>query len=483
MTEKPDRKERLDRFKAAASDLLGEKFVIADPDGKSPYEKEWRGRYQPKCAFVLRPGSTEEVSKILALANEYEVPVIPQGGNTGLVAGGVPFEGGDEVILSLGRMNKIRDLDPDNFTMTVEAGCVLQNLQEAAEEADRLFPLSLGAEGTCQIGGNLSTNAGGIHVIRYGNTRDLVLGLEVVLADGRIWNGLRGLRKDNTGYDMKHLFIGGEGTLGVITAAVLKLFPQPRETAVAFVAVPSPEAALTLLGRMRAGTGDAVKAFELIPRQALDFALEYVEGVKDPLESPSDWYVLTEITSGKKDSGIGEAMEEILAAAFEEEIVTDATIAASEGQAKELWYIREAIVEAQIPAGGSIKHDVSVPVSSVPAFLKEGLALVEKLVPGIRPVAFGHMGDGNIHFNLTQPEGADRDAYLARWDEVNDAVHDLVVKRFGGSISAEHGLGRMKVEENERFKSEIEIGMMRDLKKLFDPKGILNPGKVVRIPE
>jgi FAD/FMN-containing dehydrogenase len=247
--------------------------------------------------------------------------------------------------------------------------------------------------------------------------------------------------------------------------------------------VPSPEAALTLLGRMRAGTGDAVKAFELIPRQALDFALEYVEGVKDPLESPSDWYVLTEITSGKKDSGIGEAMEEILAAAFEEEIVTDANIAASEGQAKELWYIREAIVEAQIPAGGSIKHDVSVPVSSVPAFLKEGLALVEKLVPGIRPVAFGHMGDGNIHFNLTQPEGADRDAYLARWDEVNDAVHDLVVKRFGGSISAEHGLGRMKVEENERFKSEIEIGMMRDLKKLFDPKGILNPGKVVRIPE
>ncbi len=480
MTDAAEKTEALEAFKTAVREVLDGKGVIEDAEGKAAFEREWRGRYSPKAAFVLRPKSTEEVSEVLKLANSHGVAIIPQGGNTGLVAGGVPFERGDEVILSLGRMNKVRDLDADNFTMTVEAGCVLQTLQETAEEADRLFPLSLGAEGTCQIGGNLSTNAGGIHVLRYGNARDLVLGLEVVLADGRIWNGLRGLRKDNTGYDLKQLFIGGEGTLGVITAAVLKLFPRPRETAVAFVAVPDPQAALALLGRMRAGSGDAVGAFELIPRIALDFALEHVEGTKDPLESRSEWYVLLELLAGKKDSGIAETLEEILASAFEEELVTDAAIASSEAQAQALWFIREAIVEAQIPAGGSIKHDVSVPVSSVPAFIEEGMALVEKMVPGIRPVPFGHLGDGNIHFNLTQPEGADKAEYLARWEEVNDAVHDLVVKRFGGSISAEHGLGRMKVEENERFKSEVELQMMRDLKKLFDPKGILNPGKVVR---
>ena len=480
MTENKDSRKALETFKSRLREKLGEKGVIDDAEGKAPFEKEWRGRYEPKAACVVRPTTTLEVSEVLALANELSVPIIPQGGNTGLVAGGVPFEGGDEVILSLGRMNRIREIDAQNFTMTVEAGCVLQTLQDAAEEADRLFPLSLGAEGTCQIGGNLSTNAGGIHVIRYGNTRDLVLGLEVVLPDGRIWDGLRGLRKDNTGYDLKQLFVGGEGTLGVITAAVLKLFPRPAESVTAFIAVPSPSAALTLLGRMRAGTGDALKAFELIPRRALEFALTYVEGTKDPLEDPSDWYVLTEITAGRRGSGIQEVMEEILAAAFEEEVVSDATIAASEGQAGELWFIREAIVEAQIHAGGSIKHDVSVPVSSVPAFLEKAVALVEEMVPGIRPVPFGHMGDGNIHFNLTQPEGADRAAFLARWEEVNDAVHNLV-HEMGGSISAEHGLGRMKAEENERFKSDVELEMMRGLKRLFDPKGIMNPGKVIRL--
>jgi FAD/FMN-containing dehydrogenase len=475
----PHDSSKLETFKARLRERLGEKAVIDDPEERAPFEKEWRGRYQPKAAFVVRPGSTEEVAAVLKLASELEVAVVPQGGNTGLVGGGVPHEGGDEVILSLGRMNRIRELDKDNFTVTVEAGCILQKLQEAAEEADRLFPLSLGAEGTCQIGGNLSTNAGGIHVIRYGNTRDLVLGLEAVLADGRVWDGLRGLRKDNTGYDLKQLFVGGEGTLGVITAAVLKLFPRPKEAAVAFCAVPSPEAALTLLGRLRAGSGDSVAAFELIPRIGLEFAAKHIEAVRDPLEAPSPWYVLTEVTAGRENSGIQEVLEGVLAEAFEAEIVTDATIAASKGQAHELWLIREAIVEAQLYEGGSIKHDVSVPVSSVPRFLKEALALVEGMVPGIRPVPFGHMGDGNIHFNLTQPEDADREAYLARWEEVNDAVHDLVHK-FGGSISAEHGLGRMKLEENERFKSEVELDLQRGLKRLFDPKGILNPGKVIR---
>jgi FAD/FMN-containing dehydrogenase len=474
----PQDQATLETFKSRLKERLGEKAVIDDPEGRAPFEKEWRGRYKPKAAFVVRPGSTEEVAAVLALANELQVPLVPQGGNTGLVGGGVPHEAGDEVILSLGRMNRVRALDADNFTVTVEAGCILQNLQQAAEEADRLFPLSLGAEGTCQIGGNLSTNAGGIHVIRYGNTRDLVLGLEVVLADGRVWDGLRGLRKDNTGYDLKQLFIGGEGTLGVITAAVLKLFPRPKEAAVAFCALPSPEAALSLLGRLRAGSGDCVAAFELIPRFALEIAEKHIEGVRDPLETPSPWYVLTEVTAGRENSGIREVLEGVLAEAFEAGIVTDATLAANEGQAQELWRIREAIVEAQLFEGGSIKHDVSVPVSSVPRFLEEALALVEKLIPGIRPVPFGHMGDGNIHFNLTQPEGMEREAYLARWEEVNDAVHDLV-HAFGGSISAEHGLGRMKLEENERFKSQVELELQRGLKRLFDPKGILNPGKVI----
>ena len=328
------------------------------------------------------------------------------------------------------------------------------------------------------IGCNLSTNAGGVQVLRYGNARDLVLGIEAVLPDGRIWNGLRGLRKDNTGYDLKQLFIGGEGTLGIVTAAVLKLYPRPREVVTAFVAVTGVEAAVELLGRVRSATGDAVSSFELVPRRGLGFALQHIEGVRDPLAAPHDWYVLIELHGGKAGGGLTDSLEAALAEAYEAGLVVDAALAANAGQASDFWRIREAIVEAQKKEGGSIKHDVSVPVSRIPEFIERGCALVEEMVPGIRPVPFGHIGDGNIHFNLSQPEGADPKAFLARWDEVNHRVHDLVVS-LGGSISAEHGIGQLKLSENARFKPPVELEMMRAVKAALDPQGLMNPGKVL----
>ena len=459
-------------------EVVGKAGVIDDPNDLDSYLHEWRGRYVGKTPFVVRPKTTEEVARVVALAAAHDIPIVPQGGNTGLVAGSIPFEEGREIILSLSRMNRIRELDAENFTITVEAGCVLQSIQEAAEDADRLFPLSLGAEGQCQIGGNLSTNAGGLNVIRYGNARELVLGLEVVLPDGRVWNGLRRLRKDNTGYDLKQLFIGAEGTLGIITAAVLKLFARPRETVTAFIGLESPKAALELLGRTRAASAETVTSFELIPRIAIDLALKHVDDAVDPLDETHAWYVLAECAGGKEDGGLREAIEEMLAEAYENGLVADATMAANEGQAQDFWFLREAIVEAQRHEGGSIKHDVSVPVSRVPDFLTEATAKVEELVPGIRPVPFGHLGDGNIHFNLTQPKDADTKDYLARWDEVNAAVHDIV-HAYDGSISAEHGIGRMKVAENQRLKSELELELMHRIKDVFDPKGLMNPGKVL----
>jgi FAD/FMN-containing dehydrogenase len=413
------------------------------------------------------------------LCAEAGVPIVPQGGNTGLVAGSIPFEAGEEAILSLSRMNRVRALDADNFAITVEAGCILSQVQQAAAEADRLFPLSLGAEGSCQIGGNLATNAGGVQVLRYGSMRDLTLGLEVVLPDGQVWDGLRALRKDNTGYDLKHLFVGAEGTLGVITAAVLKLFARPREVVTAFCAVPDPQAAVRLLGLARGATGEAVTSFELIPRIGLDMAFRRVEGCTDPLGEPSPWYVLVELYGGQEDGQLGSALEGLLAEAFEADLVADAAIAQNAQQAADFWRLREAIVEAQLHEGGSIKHDVSVPVSAVPDFVARASEAVEALVPGIRPVPFGHVGDGNVHFNLSQPEGADTEAFLARWDEVAAAVHDIVAE-MGGSISAEHGLGRMKVDEAARLKPAVEIAMMRTLKRAFDPHGLMNPGKLVR---
>ena len=465
-------------IKPAIAAIVGPKGLIEDPDALAPYLEDQRGRVRGRTPYVVRPATVEEVSAVVQACAAARIPIVPQGGNTGLTGGSVPFESGREIVLSLGRMNRIRELDASNFTITVEAGCILQQVQQAAEAADRLFPLSLGAEGTCQIGGNLSTNAGGVQVLRFGNMRELVLGLEVVLPDGRIWNGLRRLRKDNTGYDLKQLFVGAEGTLGVITAAVLKLFPRPREIVTALAAVPNPAAALSLLELTRAETGDSVTSFELMPRRAIDSAVKHVAGIANPLAQPSPWYVLIELFGGRAEGGLRTALEEALGEAFERELVSDATFAENAGQTAALWRIREAIVEAQKYEGGSIKHDVSVPVSRTPDFIAEASALVERLVPGIRPVAFGHLGDGNIHFNLSQPEGADTAAYLARWDEINAAVHD-VVHAMGGSISAEHGIGRFKLLENRRFKDPVELDLMRRIKRSLDPDDLFNPGKVI----
>jgi FAD/FMN-containing dehydrogenase len=400
------------------------------------------------------------------------VGVVPQGGNTGLVGAQIPRPGAGEVLIGLGRMNRVRAVDPVDNTVTVEAGCTLAAVQAAAAAVDRLFPLSLAAEGSCQIGGNLSTNAGGIHVLRYGNTRDLVLGLEVVTADGAVWDGLRALRKDNTGYDLKQLFVGAEGTLGIITAAVLKLFPRHRQVETVFAAVPDVDAAVALLGAVRAATDDGVLAFELIPRRALEFVTRHVPGTTDPLPRPSGWYVLFDLTVARATA------EQALAGAVEAGLITDAALAASAAQAAALWRLREAISESQKPEGASIKHDISVPVSRIPAFMHQALAAVERLVPGIRPVPFGHVGDGNLHFNLSQPPGADGRAFLARAEEIHLAVHDIV-HALGGSISAEHGIGVAKREEIRRYKSEVEIALMRAVKQALDPKGIMNPGKGV----
>ncbi|WP_296523304.1 FAD-binding oxidoreductase [Rhodoplanes sp.] len=422
--------------------------------------------------MVLRPGSVDEVAAILALAGELGVPVVLQGGNTGLVGGQIPFSG--EILLSLTRLDRIREIDPASNTMTCEAGVVLQT---AAAGVDRLFPLSLGAEGSCTIGGNLSTNAGGTAALAYGVARDLVLGLEVVLPDGRVWHGLNKLKKDNTGYELKHLFMGAEGTLGVITAAVLKLFPAPKSIETAVVAVASPEAAPALLGLMQDRAGDNLTSFELMARICVDFALRHGTGLRDPLAAPHLWYVLIELSSGVR-RGLRDLMEETLALGLERGLVADAAMAESLEHRAAFWRLRELVAEAQKFEGGSIKQDVSVPVAAVPDFIRAATVAALRVVPGCRPVPFGHLGDGNIHFNVSQPVGADKAAYLARWDDMSDAVFAEVLAR-GGSISAEHGIGVMKRDYLPRVKDPVALDLMRMLKTALDPKGILNPGKVV----
>ncbi len=459
---------------------VGPKGIVEDPQQIEPYLVESRGMYHGRTSLVVRPASTAEVAEVVRLAAAARLPIVPQGGNTGLCGGGVPDADGRNIVLSLGRMNRVRAIDATDFTITVEAGCILADIQKAAEAADRLFPLSLGAEGSCQIGGNLSTNAGGIAVLHYGNTRDLALGLEVVLPDGSVWDGLRVLRKDNTGYDLKQLFIGAEGTLGIITAATLKLFPRPREVETAFLALARARDGMELFAHARAASGDQLTAFELIPRIGLEFAQRHVAGIVDPLAEPHNWYVLLDVSSSRSDSGLRQGLEALLAEALEAGLIEDGVVASSAQQGQQLWRIREAMVEAQKFEGGSIKHDISVAVSRVAECIERLTAAVEARVLGCRPVAFGHVGDGNIHFNISQPVGADTKAFLARRQEVNDIVHGIVVE-MNGSISAEHGIGILKRDELPRYKPATAIDLMRRVKLALDPDGIMNPGKVISV--
>jgi FAD/FMN-containing dehydrogenase len=455
--------------------IVGAKYAVTDRQAQEPYLVEMRDLYHGQTPVVLRPGSVDEVVAILKLANKTKTAVVPQGGNTGLVGGQIPFSG--EIVLSLTRLDKIREVDPVSNTMTCEAGVTLQRAREAAAAADRLYPQLLPSEGTCTIGGNLSTNAGGTAALAHGIARSHALGLEVVLADGRVLHNLNKLKKDNTGYDLKNLFIGSEGTLGVITAAVLRLVPRPRSIETAFVGVPSPQAAVDLLGIASERTAGGVTSFEMMARSGVDAVVKHDAASRNPLATPHPWYVLIELSSQAR-TGLREVLEEILSEGQDKGLVLDATIADSLGQGKAFWRIREMFGEVQRHIGASIKHDVSVPVATIPAFIEEVNVAVSKLIPGCRPLPFGHVGDGNIHYNVTQPEGADKEKFLARWDEVN-AVVFAVVKKFGGSISAEHGVGVMKRDILPLYKDPVALELMRGLKCMLDPNGILNPGKVL----
>jgi FAD/FMN-containing dehydrogenase len=438
---------------------------------------EMRGLYRGTAAALVRPRDVEEVAFVVRECARAGVPVVPHGGNTGLVGGGVPHGG---VVLSLARLDRIREVDPVNATLTAEAGCILKHVQEAADRVDCLFPLSLPSEGSCRIGGNLATNAGGTGVLRYGNMRDLVLGLEVVLADGRVWNGLKGLRKDNMGYDLKNLFVGSEGTLGVITAAVLKLFPKQAAKVTGFVGCPSPRAALALFERLRRTADDRLTAFEYMPRFGLDMVLKHGAGTVRPLAGDHDSYALVELSSSRTDAELQALLESVLESAIEDGIAEDATIGASEAQNRALWHLRESLSEVQGREGGSIKHDVAVPVSRVADFIETATRACEAALPGIRVCAFGHFGDGNIHFNLSQPVGMDKRAFIAQWQRFNRIVHDIV-HAMNGSIAAEHGIGLIKREELTLYKDPVAVDLMQTLKRALDPKNILNPGKVVAI--
>jgi FAD/FMN-containing dehydrogenase len=464
----------LDRLKA----IVGPGGFIEGAEDTAAYTRPWRGKWNGRTPLVLRPKSTEEVAAIVKLCAETCTPVVPQGGNTGVTYGGLPSADLSEVVVSTARMRRVRDVDILNDTMTVEAGVVLKEIQTAAAEHDRLFPLSLGAEGSCQIGGNISTNAGGIQVLRYGNTRNLVLGLEVVLPDGRVWDGLRGLRKDNTGYDMKQMFIGAEGTLGIITAAVLRLFPKPTEAQSAWIAVDSPKAGLDLLVHMKGAMGEAITSFELIRRSIIDFLLTGVPGHTDPLSEAHPWYVLMEVTGQGAVGSLSEPLTQALESAAEKGLVRDAVIASSGEQAKRLWRMREDLPDAQKAAGGSIAHDVSVPLSRLAEFIERADAAMEKTYPAVRPCCFGHLGDGNMHYNPLCPVDWTYERFAAETENINGIVHDIVAS-VGGSISAEHGIGRLRLEENLRYKDPIEMDLMVRMKRALDPLNIVNPGRVV----
>jgi FAD/FMN-containing dehydrogenase len=464
----------LDELKAA----VGAGAWLDSAADLAGFVTDFRRLYQGATPLVLMPRDTAQVAAVLAICNRHEVAVVPHGGNTSYCGAATPDESGSQIVLSLKRLKRIRRMDAANYSMVVEAGVTLAEAQSAAQAADRLFPLSLGSEGTAQIGGNLSTNAGGTAVLRYGMMRELVFGLEVVLADGRVLSELHGLRKDNTGYDVKSLFIGAEGTLGVITAASLKLFPLPADTATALVGLDSPQHALNLLARLRGAAGDQLTTFELLPRRGVELTVKYVPGVANPLSQDTSWYLLVELTSPNPRQNLATLLGDELQQAAAEGLIQDAMLATSIAQSLSMWKLRESVPEAQRHYGASLKHDISVPVSSIPELIERGGALVRRLVPEGELVGYGHMGDGNLHFNVSQLPGADRAVFMAHAHELEHAIFDLV-GTLGGSISAEHGIGRLKVEEFAERADPVELAVMRDLKRALDPRGILNPGKVL----
>ncbi|HJU71597.1 MAG TPA: FAD-binding oxidoreductase [Paucimonas sp.] len=457
---------------------VGAQFVLTDEADLAAYLTDWRRRFTGKALAVVKPATTEEVAAVIRLCNQFRIPVVPQGGNTGLVLGSVPDRSGAAIVLSLTRLNRIRAIDAVNNTMTVESGCILQHVQDAAAEADRLFPLSLAAEGSCTIGGNLSTNAGGTAVLRYGNARELCLGLEVVTPQGDIWSGLRGLRKDNTGYDLRDLFIGAEGTLGIITAAVLKLFPKPRAQLTALAAMQTPDHALKLLTIAQSQCGAALTGFELMSDFCLRLVTKHFPHMRSPFPQAYPQYVLLELSDSESEEHATAMLEDLITGALEQDVIQDAIVAASIAQSNTLWHLREHISLAQAEEGKNIKHDISVPISRIGDFIRTTDTLLQRELPGCRMVTFGHLGDGNLHYNVSPPEQASDEAFITRQPEANRVVHDSV-HAFGGSISAEHGLGALKCEEVRRYKSEIEMNLMQAIKHALDPLDLMNPGKVL----
>ena len=464
--------------------IVGDKGLVLDEQGKQPFVTDWRGSIVGKAAVVVRPANTEEVSKVVKLCFDHGIAIVPQAGNTGLMGGATPWPTHTGIVLSVGRMNKVLNVDPVGYSMTVEAGCILQTLQETAASHDRFLPLSLGAQGSCMIGGNLSTNAGGVQVLRYGNARNLVMGLEVVLPNGDIWNGLRALKKDNTGYDLKHLFMGAEGTLGIITKAVLKIWPAPKDVATAWLAIRDPQAAIEILSEAHGASEDNVGSCELMSRACIDMVLRHIPGTQDPLKAETPWYLLLEWTSSRAKpegtEGMSDKMEQFLADQMQTGRVLDAVIAQSDSQTRNMWVIRESVAPASRAEGPGLSYDISVSTSKVPEFIDKGLKAALDVLPSIRPYPLGHIGDGNIHFSFMGPKGMDRETLGQYSPAITRAVNDLVTS-LAGSISAEHGIGIDKLDELAHYRSKIELDTMRTIKRAIDPKNIMNPGKVLRV--
>ena len=464
--------------------IVGDKGLIQDEPGKQPFVTDWRGSLVGNAAVVVRPANVEEVSKVVKLCHDNGIAIVPQAGNTGLMGGATPYPSHTGIVLSVGRMNKVLNVDPVGYSMTVEAGCILQTLQETAAEHDRFLPLSLGAQGSCMIGGNLSTNAGGVQVLRYGNARNLVMGLEVVLPNGDIWNGLRALKKDNTGYDLKHLFMGAEGTLGIITKAVLKLWPAPKDVATAWLAIRDPQAAIEILSEAHAASEDNVGSCELMSRACTDMVLRHIPGTQDPLKADTPWFLLLEWSSSRPKAdgaeGMSEKMDQFLADQMEAGRVLDAVIAQNEAQSRNMWVIRESVAPASRAEGPGLSYDISVSISKIPDFIEKGIKAAYDVLPSIRPYPLGHIGDGNLHFSFMGPVGMDRQTLHQYSPAITRGVNDLV-RDMAGSISAEHGIGIEKIDELAHYRSKVELDTMRSLKRALDPKNIMNPGKILRL--